>query len=62
VADTKEVLARLKRRIGRERGRARRIEKAAFERNDGSARERARGEENVLALTMGFIDEELKKL
>lgn len=62
MADVKEVLERLKRRIGRERSRIRRIEKSAYEKGDGTARERARGEENVLSLTIGFIDEELRKL
>lgn len=62
MSDTKEVLQRLKRRIGRERARASRLEKSAYEKKDGTGRERARGEETVLGLAMGFIDEELKKL
>lgn len=60
--DTKAVLHRLKRRIGKERARAEKLEKTYFEKKDSFGRERAMGEANVLGLAMGFIDEELRKL
>lgn len=60
--NTKVVLHRLKRRIGKEHARAARLEKTFYEKKDTFGRERAMGEANVLRLTMGFIDEELSKL
>lgn len=60
--ETRATLHRLKRRIGRERARANRLELIAYKNHNSVARERAMGEANVLSLTIGFIDEELRKL
>ncbi len=59
---TREVLLRLKRRVGKERARAVRLEKDYRERKNMLGLERAFGEANVLAMTMKFIDQEVEKL
>jgi hypothetical protein len=59
MGNTKEVLLRLKRRLGRERSRFDRFYREA---TNPSMKERAYGEANVCGLAMGFIDDELSKL
>ena len=58
--DTKEVLLRLKRRFGRERGRC--VRGYAMEGVSQSFKDRCYYEETQWSLAMGMIDDELKKL
>lgn len=59
---TREVLLRLKRRVGKERARCERLEATYREKKDTLGLERAFGEANVLRMVQRFIDDELKKL
>lgn len=59
---TSEVLLRLKRKIGKARAVAVRLEKVYRERKDALGLERAFGEANVLTTTLKLIDLELEKL
>jgi hypothetical protein len=59
---TREVLLRLKRRVGKERARCERLASAYRVTKDSLGLERAFGEANVLRMVQRFIDDELKKL
>ena len=58
--DTKKVLHRIKRRLGRERARYDRW--AADVTSPDPHRNRCHYEANMLSLAMGYVDDELRKL
>lgn len=62
MSETKKVLERLLRRVGREAARHERMCESMRERGATMGMERAYGEANVLRMAQGFIREELRKV